>query len=244
MAKTRFSVKLAIVIAAAILAQGGAFLVLYLLGANEQPFALLVLNTAFLLASILCIRLFRMSAEDVGLKFLPGQFLRHTVLCLVVLLLYFLYYILGVRISGLRPFTPATLWTLLGYLVVAFAEEIYFRGLLYHLFANRYSDRAAVLGTALLFALFHIRQGPAALFRFPTGLLWGSVRYSTGMIFLLALPVHFAYNAVWLLFQGNWDNPPAWAFLLPLVELALGLLILATRSTVPQLEKIDISKPA
>lgn len=240
MTKRRFSNELVIVIAAAVLAQGGALLVLYLLGTANQPFALLVINTVFLIASIICIRSFGMSSEDIGLKFLPGTFLRHVVFCLILLLLYLVYYIVGIRISGLRPVTSATVWTLLGYLVVAFAEEIYFRGILYRLFSNRYSGRVAVLGTALFFALFHLKQGPTALLRLTTGLLWGSVRYSTGTILLLAFPVHFAYNAVWLLFQGNWDNPPTWAFLMPIVELVLGLLILATHSPVPRRGKEEV----
>jgi hypothetical protein len=59
-----------------------------------------------------------------------------------------------------------------------------------------------------------------------TGWLWGSVRYSTGMIFLLIFPVHFVYNSIWLLFEGNWANPPTWAIYgLPVVEFLLGLLI-------------------
>ena len=44
----------------------------------------------------------------------------------------------------------------------------------------------------------------------------GPVRYSSGMIFLLIIPVHFAYNVVWLLFEGNWENPPLLAQFFPL----------------------------
>jgi hypothetical protein len=80
--------------------------------------------------------------------------------------------------------------------------------------------------SSLLFGLVHIRQGWAALARLFTGWLWGCVRYSTDMIFLLIVPIHLAYNVVWLLFAGNWDNPPLWAQFFPLVELLLGLAIL------------------
>lgn len=134
---------------------------------------------------------------------------------------------LGVHITGLRP---ATAWSLLGYLVVAFAEEVYFRGILYRLLSRSYSGRSAVLGSSLLFAAFHLPQGLAALLRLPTGFLWASIRYSSGMILLLVFPVHFAYNAVWLLFQGGWDNPPSWAVVLPLGELALGVALTLHRS--------------
>jgi hypothetical protein len=44
-----------------------------------------------------------------------------------------------------------------------------------------------------------------------SGWLWGSIRFSTGMIFLRIFPLHFAYNSIWLLFAGNWNNPPNWA---------------------------------
>lgn len=234
MSTRRFSMQVAIAIAALILSQGGAFLLLRLLGAGDQPYALLVINTVFLVACIMCVRLFRMSTEDIGLKLLLPHLARHTVLCLVILSLYLLYCLLGVRISGLRPFTSATMWALLAYLVVALAEEIYFRGILYRILSNKYSGRAAAIGSAVFFAAFHLRQGPVALLRLPTGLLWASIRYSSGMIFLLAFPVHFAYNAVWLLFQGNWDSPPSWAVLVPLGELLLGLLIIILPSPVPR----------
>jgi membrane protease YdiL (CAAX protease family) len=216
--------------AAAILAQGGVTLGLRLVSATDRPHAVLLVNVTFLAACAILVRLFRVSSEDIGLKILPSHLKRHAVLGTVTLILYLAFCVLGVRISGLRPITSATVWSLLGCLVVAIAEEVYFRGILYRLLSWRYSGRTAVLGSSLLFAAFHLRQGPAALLRLPTGLLWGSIRYSTGMIFLLVFPVHFAYNAVWLLFQGGWDNPPSWAVVLPLAELALGAALTLRRS--------------
>ena len=119
------------------------------------------------------------------------------------------------------------MWGLLNYLVVAFAEEIYFRGLCYHIVERRCPGRAATLISGLLFGLVHFRQGLGMLPRFFTGWLWGSIRYATGMIFLLIFPVHFTLNTVWLLFQGNWDNPPTLAYLLPMAELLMTLIIVA-----------------
>ena len=63
--------------------------------------------------------------------------------------------------------------------------------------------------------------------KFFTGWLWGSVRYATGMITLLIFPIHFTYNAVWLLFDGNWSNQSIWASLFPLVELLAAILVTA-----------------
>lgn len=65
--------------------------------------------------------------------------------------------------------------------------------------------------------------------------LWGSVRYSTGMIFLVIIPVHFAYNSIWLLFEGNWNNPPVWAiYALPALEFVFGLVIVILRDGKPK----------
>jgi len=116
---------------------------------------------------------------------------------------------------------------LLTYLVVVIAEELYFRGALYNFFEKRFSAKTALIVTSILFGLFHAQQGlRGILSKMMTGWLWGSVRYSTGMIFLLIVPVHFAYNSIWLLFEGNWANPPMWAiYALPAVEFLLGLAI-------------------
>jgi membrane protease YdiL (CAAX protease family) len=117
------------------------------------------------------------------------------------------------------------MWALLTYLIVVPAEELYFRGMLYSVVEKRFSARIALIVTSFLFGLFHAHQGLGAMVsRAFSGWLWGSVRYSSGMIFLLVFPVHLMYNATWLLFEGNWGNPPTWAIIaLPVVEYALGL---------------------
>ena len=59
-----------------------------------------------------------------------------------------------------------------------------------------------------------------------TGWLWSSVRYASGMNLLVLFPIHWVYNATWLLFEGNWSSLPGWAsYGLPAVEFALGLAI-------------------
>ena len=218
---------LALLVAALVACQGGVYLVLRLFGIAEQAFSKVIVNTPFLLTCIGCIRLFGLSAEDVGLKIIRQRRALHVGLCLAMFTMYWLYYLFVVRISGLRQLTSATVWGLLNYLVVAFAEEIYFRGLCYHIVEQRYSGRAAVLISGLLFGLTHFRQGLGMLPKLFTGWLWGSVRYATGMIFLLILPVHFVYNAVWFLFEDNWDRPTPCALLLLLVELLVALLVVA-----------------
>ncbi len=216
----------------------GTGLVLRILGIAEQPYSNLIINAIFLITGIGCIRLFRLSAQDVGLKIIPERLTLHVGVSLAIVTMYWLYYLFGVRISGLRPFTSTTAWGILNYLVVAFAEELYFRGLWYHLVEERFSGRAAVLISGLLFGLSHYRQGLGMLPRFFTGWLWGGVRYATGMITLL-IPLHFTYNSVWLLFQGNWDNTP-WAYLLPLFELLGAILIVACFTIVGKQHRLQL----
>ena len=137
-----------------------------------------------------------------------------------------LFYLFAIRISGLRGWDTAVAWGLLTNLIVVVAEELYFRGLLYGFVQKRWSARAALVASSILFGLFHAQQGlRGILTKLFTGWLWGSVRYASGMIFLLIFPVHYAFNTIWLLFAGNWDNPPTWAiYALPAAEFLLGLL--------------------
>ena len=58
------------------------------------------------------------------------------------------------------------MWGLLNYLVVALAEEIYFRDLFYRVIEGRTSGRVAVLVPGLLFGLVHFRQGLGMLPRY------------------------------------------------------------------------------
>lgn len=222
----RFLMCLTLLVAAWIMSYGGLYLVLNFFGIAEQAYRNLIINTVFLLTCVGCIRLFGLSAEDVGLRIIRERLALHVGLCLAIFTMYWLYYLFVVRISGLHPFTSSTVWGLLNYLVVAFAEEIYYRGLFYRIIEGRTSERVAVLVSGLLFGFVHFRQGLGMLPRFFTGWLWGSVRFATGMIFLL-IPVHFTQNAVWLLFQGNWNNPKILAYLLPMAEFLVTIMIVA-----------------
>ena len=197
----------------------------FLFGLNQTDYGNLIVNLFLLIGVIVLIRLFNFSSEDLGLKIIKEQMQKHVSLSLLIFALYLLFYIFIIRISSLKPFSSGTFWGLLTYLVVVFAEELYFRGALYSFFKKRFSAKTALIVSSILFGLFHAQQRVRGMIsRAFTGWLWGSVRYSTGMIFLLIIPVHFAYNSIWLLFEGNWNNPPAWAiYALPVVEFVIGL---------------------
>jgi membrane protease YdiL (CAAX protease family) len=143
------------------------------------------------------------------------------------LTLYIFFYIFIIRISSLKPISASTIWGLITFWVVVIAEELYFRGILYAFIEKRFSAKTALIATSIIFGFFHASQGMSGFVsRSFTGWLWGSVRYSSKMIFLLIFPIHFVYNATWLLFDGNWSNPPMWAiYALPAIEFLLGLVI-------------------
>ena len=210
---------------------------MFLLNLNGTDYGDLVVNLFFLIGVIVLIRIFRFSSENLGLKVIKEQIQKHVVLSLAIFTFYMLFYVFVIRISTLKPFSSGTLWGLVTYLIVVFAEELYFRGTLYSFFEKRFSAKTTLIVSSVLFGLFHPQQGVRGMIsRVFTGWLWGSIRYSTGMIYLLIIPIHFVYNSIWLLFEGNWSNPPAWAiYVLPAVEFLLGLAIVIVRGN--RLEK-------
>jgi len=201
--------------------------VMFFIGFNQTEYGNLIVNTFFLVGIIALAGVYRLSAEDLGLKVIKDQMKMHVTLSLVIFTLYMSFYIFIVGISALKHFSSSILWSLFTYLVVVVAEELYFRGALYSFLEIRFSAKTALIVSSILFGLFHAQQGLRGMIsKIFTGWLWGSIRYSTGMIFLLIIPVHFAYNSIWLLFEGNWNNPPAWAiYALPTIEFVLGLAI-------------------
>lgn len=203
-----------------------------LLKIDQTKYSDLVINLFFLAACLGLLPIFKLTRQELGLKIIKEQIIWHVTISLVIFVLYMLFYIFVIRISVLRPYSAEVAWGLLTYLIVVLAEEFYFRGILYGFIEKRFSARTALIVTSIVFGLFHARQGlTGILSRTFTGWLWGTVRYSSGMIFLLIFPIHFAFNSMWLLFEGNWNNPPAWAvYALPAVEFLLGLVIVTIKN--------------
>lgn len=198
-----------------------------LLQIQQTDYSNLIVNLFFLIGCIIPIRFLNFSQRDLGLKVISAQVKNHTLISLVVLSFYLVFYIFVIQISGLKPFTTSTIWGLITFAVVVFAEEVYFRGILYRFLEKRFSGITALIGSSIVFGLIHATQGLGGMVsRAFSGWLWGSIRYSTGMIFLLIFPIHFAYNSIWLLFEGNWNNPPAWGqYGIPIIEFLFGLVI-------------------
>jgi membrane protease YdiL (CAAX protease family) len=201
--------------------------VLQLLGLSQAVYSNIVINVFLLTAVLGLIRLQKFSLAALGLKFLPDLFNRHLFLSLIILGLYLLFYVFVIRISSFNPLTPAVIWGLLTTIIAVLAEELYFRGVLYGFLERRFSARTALIFSSIVFGLFHAQQGVRGIvLRTFTGWLWGSLRYASGMIYLLIFPIHYAYNTIWLLFAGNWSDPPVWGIIaLPAIEFILGLVV-------------------
>lgn len=199
----------------------------FLLGLNGTDAGNFIANVVFLLVVLSIIPLYRFSLDELGLKIIKAKWGFHIALSLAVFVGYLLMYIFVIRISGLRPVDPGTIWGLVTYAVVVLAEEIYFRGILYRFLEKRSSGITALIGSSVFFGLLHATQGVRGVVsRAISGWLWGSIRYSTGMILLIIFPIHFTYNSMWLLFKGNWNNPPAWSpWGIPVLEFLFGLSI-------------------
>jgi membrane protease YdiL (CAAX protease family) len=198
-----------------------------MLGRSGQPTGNLIVNTGFFLSVLSLIPILKFSWQELGLKLNTAKINFHITSTLAIFIGYMLFYIFVIRISNLKPLDTTMIVSLLTYLIVVVAEEVYFRGQLYSYIEKRFSASTALIVSALLFGLFHARQGMSGIIlKSIAGLLWGSVRYSTGMIYLLIFPVHFAFNATWLLFEGNWNTPPVWVYIVSIGEIILTFLIL------------------
>jgi len=197
-------------------------------GLNGQPAGNLITNAVFLMAVLALISIFNFSPQEMGLKLNSSKIGFHIISTLGIFISYMLFYIFVIRISNLKPIDTPMIVSLLTYLIVVVAEEIYFRGQLYSFIEKRFSATTALVISALVFGIFHTRQGLSGVItKTITGGLWGSVRYTTGMVYLLIFPVHFAFNAAWLLFEGRWNILPDWAmFAVSAGELLLTVLIL------------------
>jgi membrane protease YdiL (CAAX protease family) len=194
------------------------------------PMAGLILGVGlvFLLVVFMVIPVYSFSSDELGLKLNKSKLRFHIASSLAIFTGYLLFYLFVIQISGFKPVNSSMIWGIMTYLVVVVAEEIYFRGEVYGFVEKRYSAKWALVVSSVLFGVFHARQGLLGIFtKTIAGVLWGSVRYTTSMIYLLIIPVHFTFNAIWLLFEGNWNTPPDWTiYAVSAGELFLTVLIL------------------
>jgi hypothetical protein len=118
-------------------------------------------------------------------------------------------------------------WVLLIAIAPGIAEELVYRGLLQRGLLQRWSPAAAIVTSALLFALVH-GEPAAMVFIVPIGLWFGLVAWRTGSIWPTIL-THAGINGLWTASMMTWYREPALQPSLTAIGcvlLALGLVAL------------------
>ncbi|MFX0016775.1 MAG: CPBP family intramembrane glutamic endopeptidase [Promethearchaeota archaeon] len=153
----------------------------------------LFLTTGQLVATLILIRFLNLSKEDLGLAYNKSKFYLHilSIFSLLVIVVFVKYLVEGVQSVNDISFT--VMYYFFFYIVVAITEELYFRGILYNILES-WSKYAALIGSSVVFGLFHIRSGLiVVVIMIFTGLSFAVVRYVSGMNHLL-IPFHFLFN--------------------------------------------------
>lgn len=116
----------------------------FVFGINGQPTGDLLANAGFLIAVGSLIPIIKFSTEELGLKLNTSEMGFHIGAALTIFLGYMMFYIFVIRISNLRPIDSTVILSLITYLLVVFAEEIYFRGQVYGFIEKRFSASTAL----------------------------------------------------------------------------------------------------
>jgi ABC-2 type transport system permease protein/sodium transport system permease protein len=142
----------------------------------------------------------------------------------------------------LRELSPVAIVMALA-VVPAVCEELFFRGFLYSALRNQVGPRQTVLGTAILFGLFHLITGEAfAVERLATttflGLVLGWVCWKTASV-LPGMVLHVCHNGCLVLLShyqeelvehgwisGEQDQLPAVVFVGAAVGVCLGAALI------------------
>lgn len=188
---------------------------------------------AYMLAVALFTGLRRWSLEDLGLNW------RGIGMSLACGAVFIVFMIAGRLALGLapapRPFEPLRLAGRVLYYfgVVAVAEEVLYRGVLYRALLVWRGAGWAVIGSAVIFGLQHAWAGPLIAGLIGIGLLWGAIRLRAGGITGLIV-VHGLYDLVamegWPGLTVSSDQPiqvihPEYAIVADLLLLGLAIYL-------------------
>ena len=153
----------------------------------------LFLTTGQLIATLFLVKYLNLSKEDLGLDYNKSKFSLHILSISSLILVVFLVKYLVEGVQSVNEISFPVIYYFFFYTVVATTEELYFRGVLYHILES-WSKYAALLGSSVVFGLFHIRSGIyVVIIMIFTGLSFAVVRYVSGMILLL-IPFHLVFN--------------------------------------------------
>ncbi|MFW9856229.1 MAG: lysostaphin resistance A-like protein [Candidatus Thorarchaeota archaeon] len=160
------------------------------------------LTTGQLIATLILIWYLNLNQEDLGLAYKKSRFSLHVLSVFSLLIVVFLvkYLVEGVQVINEISFTMTYYFVF--YILVAITEELYFRGVVYHILES-WSKYVALIGSSVIFGIFHIRSGViVVVIMIFTGLSFAVVRYVSSMNLLL-IPFHFLFNFQSALFVFN-----------------------------------------
>jgi membrane protease YdiL (CAAX protease family) len=102
------------------------------------------------MASVLLVRVFGSSKEDIGPRVLSWQTRAHLLWSFRILILCLHFYLSAIRMSALNPSSSAILWCVLICLSVVLAEELRFRGALHAFIEKRFSAETALIVSSVV----------------------------------------------------------------------------------------------
>jgi len=112
----------------------------------------------------------------------------------IILVISYIFIFIAQPVEGFVNVRLAVLWPILFFLIVAMAEECWFRGLIFTALYEWKGACPAIIGSALLFGLMHLpTQGWIGLRHIFYGLPLGAVRLKTGNIWGLII-THWLVN--------------------------------------------------
>jgi len=162
----------------------------------------LFLTTGQLIATLILIKYLNLSKKDLGLDYNRSKFSLHVLSILSLLLIVFIVKYLIEGVHSVNEISSTVIYYFFFYIIVAITEEIYFRGIVYYILKS-WSKYTALIGSSIIFGLFHIRSGvPVVLVMIITGLSFAIVRFISEMNILL-IPFHLFFNFQSALFVFN-----------------------------------------
>jgi len=147
---------------------------------------------AFIFLSCTVIALWKYRLSGIGLTY--RNIYRNLLYSVIILIVSYIFIFIVQPMEGFASISSDLFWAVLFFLVVAVAEEIWFRGLVFTALYEWKGDWLAVTGSALLFGLMHLpMQGWIGLRHIFYSFPFGVVRLKTGNIWGLII-VHWLVN--------------------------------------------------
>lgn len=168
----------------------------------------LPIAASMLIGNFILIYILGLSYEELGLKYTKETLLMH-IFGFTLLLAYSIATIYLIGFSIFSKLGNLMIYEILFFTIAAFADEIYFRGIIYGLL-QVWDEKTAFLGSSLIYGFWTIPVGYTEIFvallinpsvplplgpmeRILFALSLGAIRYSSKMIYL-AIPAHIIIN--------------------------------------------------